>query len=194
MNTNNNSKISKTNNNSKIIHTSSKPIKKMVLWTRKQNAKSSSPCTKQDKNPNIERKKLTKINDSGKKTKNNSKEKNTSSPTIKTKDILNNNNRNNLNNSRITTNKVLNPHATSFQSNSNEENKSNSKFGDSSSKKNDKKPHFFNNIKYKKYINMNFSLNNNNNVNINSSEYHINNTFKYFQSSNGINLRKKKYE
>ena len=39
---------------------------------------------------------------------------------------------------------------------------------------------------------MNFSLNNNNdNVNINSSEYHINNTFKYFQASNGINLKKK---
>ena len=36
---------------------------------------------------------------------------------------------------------------------------------------------------------MNYSLNNN--VNINSSEYHKNNTYKYFQSSNGINLRKK---
>ena len=36
---------------------------------------------------------------------------------------------------------------------------------------------------------MNYSLNNN--VNINSSEYHTNNTYKYFQSSNGINLRKK---
>ena len=98
---------------------------------------------------------------------------------------------------------MINSQIASFQSNSNEENKSSSKYGDSNSKNSDKKAHYFNNIKFKKYINMNYSLNNNNgnsnsnhinsnnNVNINSSEYHINNTYKYFQSTNGINLRKK---
>ena len=93
------------------------------------------------------------------------------------------------NNSRINKNQVLNQQISSFQSNSNEENKSGSKYDDSNSKKSDKKPHFYNNLKFKKYLNMNYSLNNN--VNINSSEYHKNNTYKYFQSSNGINLRKK---
>ena len=149
--------------------------------------------SKQVINSNLQIKKLIKSNDSGKKLKDNSKEKNTSSPSIKTKDITNlTKNRNYLDNSKINTNKNINSQVASFQSNSNEENKSNSKFGDSSSKKDEKKPRFFNNIKYRKYINMNFSLNNNNdNVNINSSEYHINNTFKYFQASNGINLKKK---
>ena len=191
-NTNNNN-ILKIKSNSKINSTSSKPIKKMVLWIHKQNSKSSSPHSKQVINSNLQIKKLIKSNDSGKKLKDNSKEKNTSSPSIKTKDITNlTKNRNYLDNSKINTNKILNSQVASFQSNSNEENKSNSKFGDSSSKKDEKKPRFFNNIKYRKYINMNFSLNNNNdNVNINSSEYHINNTFKYFQASNGINLKKK---
>ena len=191
-NTNNNN-ILKIKSNSKINSTSSKPIKKMVLWIHKQNSKSSSPHSKQVVNSNLQIKKLIKSNDSGKKLKDNSKEKNTSSPSIKTKDITNlTKNRNYLDNSKINTNKILNSQVASFQSNSNEENKSNSKFGDSSSKKDEKKPRFFNNIKYRKYINMNFSLNNNNdNVNINSSEYHINNTFKYFQASNGINLKKK---
>ena len=191
-NTNNNN-ILKIKSNSKINSTSSKPIKKMVLWIHKQNSKSSSPHSKQVINSNLQIKKLIKSNDSGKKLKDNSKEKNTSSPSIKTKDITNlTKNRNYLDNSKINTNKILNSQVASFQSNSNEENKSNSKFGDSSSKKDEKKPSFFNNIKYRKYINMNFSLNNNNdNVNINSSEYHINNTFKYFQASNGINLKKK---
>ena len=191
-NTNNNN-ILKIKSNSKINSTSSKPIKKMVLWIHKQNSKSSSPHSKQVINSNLQIKKLIKSNDSGKKLKDNSKEKNTSSPSIKTKDITNlTKNRNYLDNSKINTNKILNSQVASFQSNSNEENKSNSKFGDSSRKKKKKKPRFFNNIKYRKYINMNFSLNNNNdNVNINSSEYHINNTFKYFQASNGINLKKK---
>ena len=191
-NTNNNN-ILKIKSNSKINSTSSKPIKKMVLWIHKQNSKSSSPHSKQVINSNLQIKKLIKSNDSGKKLKDNSKEKKTSSPSIKTKDITNlTKNRNYLDNSKINTNKILNSQVASFQSNSNEENKSNSKFGDSSSKKDEKKPRFFNNIKYRKYINMNFSLNNNNdNVNINSSEYHINNTFKYFQASNGINLKKK---
>ena len=191
-NTNNNN-ILKIKSNSKINSTSSKPIKKMVLWLHKQNSKSSSPHSKQVINSNLQIKKLIKSNDSGKKLKDNSKEKKTSSPSIKTKDITNlTKNRNYLDNSKINTNKNINSQVASFQSNSNEENKSNSKFGDSSSKKDEKKPRFFNNIKYRKYINMNFSLNNNNdNVNINSSEYHINNTFKYFQASNGINLKKK---
>ena len=191
-NTNNNN-ILKIKSNSKINSTSSKPIKKMVLWIHKQNSKSSSPHSKQVINSNLQIKKLIKSNDSGKKLKDNSKEKKTSSPSIKTKDITNlTKNRNYLDNSKINTNKILNSQVASFQSNSNEENKSNSKFGDSSSKKDEKKPRFFNNIKYRKYININFSLNNNNdNVNINSSEYHINNTFKYFQASNGINLKKK---
>ena len=191
-NTNNNN-ILKIKSNSKINSTSSKPIKKMVLWIHKQNSKSSSPHSKQVINTNLQIKKLIKSNDSGKKLKDNSKEKNTSSPSIKTKDITNlTKNRNYLDNSKINTNKNINSQVASFQSNSNEENKSNSKFGDSSSKKDEKKPRFFNNIKYRKYININFSLNNNNdNVNINSSEYHINNTFKYFQASNGINLKKK---
>ena len=196
-----NSNISNKNkiqNNSKINNTSSKPVKKMILWTRVKNSKSTSPHIKQDTNPNLQIKKIFKENHSGQKVKNNSKEKSTLSPLIKPKEVNNYvNNRNYLNNSRISTNKILNSQITSFQSNSNEENKSSSKFGDSNSKKSDKKPHFFNNIKFSKYINMNHSLNDNNNinsnnnVNINSSEYHINNTYKYFQASNGINLRKK---
>ena len=196
-----NSNISNKNKiqkNSKINNTSSKPVKKMILWTRVKNSKSTSPHIKQDTNPNLQRKKIFKENHSGQKVKNNSKEKSTLSPLIKPMEVKNYvNNRNYLNNSRISTNKILNSQITSFQSNSNEENKSSSKFGDSNSKKSDKKPHFFNNIKFSKYINMNHSLNNNNNinsnnnVNINSSEYHINNTYKYFQASNGINLWKK---
>ena len=196
----NNTNITKIKNKTKINKTSSKPIKKMVLWTRIKNSKSTSPHMKQETNPDLKRKKVVKSNDSGKKSKNNSKE-NISFPSIKTKDVTNYiNNRNYLNNSKISTNKMLNSQIASFQSNSNEENKSNSKYGDSNSKKVDKNPHYFNNIKFKKYINMNYSLNNNNsnsnninsnnNVNINSSEYHINNTYKYFQSTNGINLRK----
>ena len=183
----------KSKNNSKINNTSSKPVKKMILWTRITNSKSTSPHMKQDTNPNIPKTKLVKTNYSGQKLKNNSisKEKSTTSPSSKAKDISNvENNKNYLNNSKITTNQILNSQMTSFQSNSNEENKSSSKFGDSNSKKSEKKPEFYNNIKFKRYINMNHSLNNNN-FNINSSEYHINNTYKYFQSSNGINLRKK---
>ena len=189
----NNININKMKNKTKINKTSSKPIKKMVLWTRIKNSKSTSPHIKQETNPDLKRKKIVKSIDSGKSQKNNSKE-NMSFPSIKAKDV---NNRNYLNNSKLSTSKMLNSQVASFQSNSNEENKSSSKYGDSNSKKSDKKPQFFNNIKFKKYINMNYSLNNNsnnnksnNNVNINSSEYHINNTYKYFQSSNGINLRK----
>mgnify|MGYP007101911511 CR=1 FL=1 len=196
-NINNKNKIQK---NSKINHTSSKPVKKMILWTRVKNSKSTSPHIKQDTNPNLGGKKIIKQNHSGQRVKNNSKEKSTLSPLLKPKEVTNYiKNRNYLNNSKISTSKILTSQVTSFQSNSNEENKSSSKFGDSNSKKSDKKPRFFNNIKFRKYINMNYSLNNNNsnnnnsnnNVNINSSEYHINNTYKYFQASNGINLRKK---
>ena len=202
MNSNNNN-ITKIKNKAKINKTSSKPIKKMILWTRIKNSKSTSPHIKQETSPDLKRKKIVKSIDSGKKAKNNSKES-ISIPSIKTKDVTNYiNNRNNLNNSKLSTSKMINSQIASFQSNSNEENKSSSKYGDSNSKNSDKKAHYFNNIKFKKYINMNYSLNNNNgnsnsnhinsnnNVNINSSEYHINNTYKYFQSTNGINLRKK---
>ena len=103
----------------------------MVLWTRIKNSKSTSPHMKQETNPDLKRKKIVKSNDSGKKSKNNSK---------------------------ISTNKMLNSQIASFQSNSNEENKSNSKYGDSNSKKVDKNPHYFNNIKFKKYINIKFTL------------------------------------
>ena len=105
-NTNNNN-ILKIKSNSKINSTSSKPIKKMVLWIHKQNSKSSSPHSKQVINSNLQIKKLIKSNDSGKKLKDNSKEKNTSSPSIKTKDITNlTKNRNYLDNSKINTNKI----------------------------------------------------------------------------------------
>ena len=198
MNPNINNKIH-PKNNSKINNTSSKPIKKMIIWTRITNSKSTSPHMKQEANPSLQYKNfknLVKPNYSGQKIKNNSKENNTSSPSIKIKEVKNfiNTNRNYFHNSRTNKNK-LNSQLTSFQSNSNsnEENKSSSKIADSNSKPSEKKPHYFNNIKFRKYINMNFSLNNNtNNVNnINSSEYHVNNTYKYFQQSNGINLRKK---
>ena len=190
-NNNNNNKI-RSKNNSKLNNTSSKPIKKMIIWTRITNSKSTSPHMKQELNSNPQFKKLIKPNYSGQKIKANSKENTTSSPSIKIKEVKNFiNKRNYFHNSRTNKNK-LNSQLTSFQSNSNEENKSGSKLADSNSKQSEKKPHFFNNIKFRKYINMNFSLNNNtNNVNINSSEYHVNNTYKYFQASNGINLRKK---
>ena len=162
----------------------------MLLWTRETNSKSTSPHMKQDTNTNILKKNLIKTNDSSQIVKTDNIKENSTSPTIKKKDVLNYiNHRNYLNNSRINKNQVLNQQISSFQSNSNEENKSGSKYDDSNSKKSDKKPHFYNNLKFKKYLNMNYSLNNN--VNINSSEYHTNNTYKYFQSSNGINLRKK---
>ena len=48
----------------------------MVLWIHKQNSKSSSPHSKQVINSNLQIKKLIKSNDSGKKLKDNSKEKN----------------------------------------------------------------------------------------------------------------------
>ena len=190
MNPLNNNKNNKIKNTSKINNTSSKPVKKMILWTRLTNSKSTSPHIKQDTNHNFSKNTIIKTNYSGNKLKKNSKEKITSSPPIKTKEVSNFiNNRNYLINPKINTSKILNSQINSFQSNSNEENKSSSKFGDSNSKKSDKKPHFFNNVKFKKYLNMNYSLNNN--VNINSSEYHINNTYKYFQATNGINLKKK---
>ena len=104
-----------SNNKSKIItkinNTSSKPVKKMILWTRITNSKSTSPHMKQDTNPNISKIKLIKSNYSGQKLKNNSlsKEKSTTSPSSKTKDISNlENNKNYLNNSKITTNQILN--------------------------------------------------------------------------------------
>ena len=190
MNPLNNNKNNKIKNTSKINNTSSKPVKKMILWTRLTNSKSTSPHIKQDTNHNFSNNTIIKPNYSGNKLKKNSKEKITSSPPVKTKEVSNFiNNRNYLINPKINTSKILNSQINSFQSNSNEENKSSSKFGDSNSKKSDKKPHFFNNVKFKKYLNMNYSLNNN--VNINSSEYHINNTYKYFQATNGINLKKK---
>ena len=190
MNPINSNKNNKIKNTSKINNTSSKPVKKMILWTRLTNSKSTSPHIKQDTNHNFSKNTIIKTNYSGNKLKKNSKEKITSSPPIKTKEVSNFiNNRNYLINPKINTSKILNSQINSFQSNSNEENKSSSKFGDSNSKKSDKKPHFFNNVKFKKYLNMNYSLNNN--VNINSSEYHINNTYKYFQATNGINLKKK---
>ena len=191
MNSNISNKANKSKNNSKTNNTSSKPVKKMILWTRSINSKSTSPHTKQDINPDPQNKKVMKTNYSGQKLKKNSKNKNTSSPSIKIKESSNfYNNRNYLDNTKLNTNKLMNSQINSFQSNSNEENKSSSKLGDSNIKKSDKKPYYLNNIKFRKYINMDYSLNNNN-VNINSSEYHINNTYKYFQSSNGINLRKK---
>ena len=190
MNSKINNNKTKIKNNLNINNTSSKPIKKMLLWTRETNSKSTSPHIKQDTNTNILKKNLIKINDSSQIVKTDKIKENSTSPTIKKKDVLNYiNHRNYLNNSRINKNQVLNQQISSFQSNSNEENKSGSKYDDSNSKKSDKKPHFYNNLKFKKYLNMNYSLNNN--VNINSSEYHKNNTYKYFQSSNGINLRKK---
>ena len=190
MNPINSNKNNKIKNTSKINNTSSKPVKKMILWTRLTNSKSTSPHIKQDTNHNFSKNTIIKPNYSGNKLKKNSKEKITSSPPVKTKEVSNFiNNRNYLINPKINTSKILNSQINSFQSNSNEENKSSSKFGDSNSKKSDKKPHFFNNVKFKKYLNMNYSLNNN--VNINSSEYHINNTYKYFQATNGINLKKK---
>ena len=190
MNPINSNKNNKIKNTSKINNTSSKPVKKMILWTRLTNSKSTSPHIKQDTNHNFSKNTIIKTNYSGNKLKKNSKEKITSSPPVKTKEVSNFiNNRNYLINPKINTSKILNSQINSFQSNSNEENKSSSKFGDSNSKKSDKKPHFFNNVKFKKYLNMNYSLNNN--VNINSSEYHINNTYKYFQATNGINLKKK---
>lgn len=187
----NNTNINKTKNTTKINKTSSKPVKKMILWTRNTNSKSSSPHMKPEVNPEFQRNKLIKPNNSGQKLIKKSKEKNTLFPSINEKDPSNNyNNRNYLNNSKLKKNKLLNSQISSFQSNSNEENKSSSKLEDSNSKKSGQKPKYFNNIKFKKYININYSLNNN--VNINSSEYHINNTYKYFQESNNINLRKKK--
>ena len=111
----NNININKMKNKTKINKTSSKPIKKMVLWTRIKNSKSTSPHIKQETNPDLKRKKIVKSIDSGKSQKNNSKE-NMSFPSIKAKDV---NNRNYLNNSKLSTSKMLNSQVTSFQSNSN---------------------------------------------------------------------------
>ena len=177
---------------SNINNTSTKPIKKMVIWTRINNSKSTSPHLKEKSN--AQKKKIPKTTKCTKKEKEYinpiQKEKKVLSPTIISKDNLNpNNNRNYLNYTRIANNKA-NAQGTSFQSNSNEEDKGSSKNNDSN-KKNDKEYHYINNIKYKKKININYSPNVNNANNINSSEFHTNNTYKYFQSSNEINLKKK---
>ena len=164
----------------------------MVLWTRINNSKSTSPHLKEKSNG--QKKKIPKTSKCTKKEKEYlnpiQNEKKVLSPTIISKDNLNpNNKRNYLNYTRITASKV-NAQGTSFQSNSNEEDKSSSKNNDSNKKK-DKEYHYINNIKYKKKININYSPNGNSANNINSSEFHINNTYKYFQSTNEMNLKKK---
>ena len=182
--------------NSNINNTSSKPIKKMVLWTRINNSKSASPHLKE--NANTQHKNNIKVKDC-KKVKESinlfHNEKKILSPTVKTKDASNfSNNRNYLNYTRLTTNKILNSQgggSGSFQSNSNEEDKNNSKINESSNKKKEKDTQFINNIKYKKNININYCQNDINTNNINSSEFHINKTYKYFQSTNEGTLKKK---
>ena len=183
---------SNTNNN--INNTSSKPIKKMILWTRINNSKSTSPHLKESSN--AQKKKAPKTSKSGKKEKeflNISKnDKKILSPSIKTKDNSNLSiKKNNINYTRITiTNKLGNfQGGRSFQSNLNEEDKSN--YNDLSNKKIEKESQYINNIKNKKNININYSSNYNNTNNINSSEFHINNTYKYFQSTNDANSNKK---
>ena len=172
--------------------TSSKPIKKMVLWTRVNNSKSTSPHIKEKTNgqkkklqPNLNFK-------SGKKEKEHinmcQNEKKVLSPFLKSKGISNFNN--NRNYTRVNANNILNSQGGSFQSNSNEEDKNNSKFNDSCNKKIDKDSVLINNVKYKKNINISYSPNSNTN-NINSSEFHANNTYKYFQTTNETKLKKK---
>ena len=172
--------------------TSSKPIKKMVLWTRVNNSKSTSPHIKEKTNgqkkklqPNLNLK-------SGKKEKENinmcQNEKKVLSPSLKSKGISNFNN--NRNYTRVNANNMLNSQGGSLQSNSNEEDKNNSKFNDSCNKKIDKDSVLINNVKYKKNINISYSPNSNTN-NINSSEFHANNTYKYFQTTNETKLKKK---
>ena len=177
---------------SNINNTSTKPIKKMVLWTRINNSKSTSPHIKE--NSYIEKKRIPKTTINAKKEVQPGKnEKKVFSPTMKSKDISNfSNNRNYLNYTRITTNKLLNSQGGSFQSVSNEEVKNNSKFKDSSNKKEKRESHFPNNIKFNKNININYSPNaNNNGNNINTSEFHVNNTYKYFQAANEIKSKRK---
>ena len=183
-----------SNENSKINNTSTKPIKKMVLWTRVNNSKSTSPHIKE--NSNSQKRKIPKTSKSGKKEKEFlnvcKNEKKILSPSIKSKDISNISiKRNNINCTRIkTTNKLLNSQGgASFQSNSNDEDKFN--YNSLSNKKLEKESNYINNIKYKKNMNINYSPNADNANNINSSEFHINNTFKYFQSTNEINLKRK---
>ena len=180
--------------NSNLNITSSKPVKKMVIWTRDTNCKSTSPHIKS--NSNNQKNKIPKISKSGKKEKENinssPNEKTISSPSVKKKEITNySNNRNSLNYTRITTNKVPNSQGGSFQSNSNEDEKNSSKINDSSNKKKEKEFKLTNNIKYKKKMNINYSPNAINTNNINSSEFHTNNTYKYFHSTNEMNLKKK---
>ena len=182
-----------SNDNPNINSTSSKPIKKMVLWTRINNSKSTSPHLKD--NSNAQKVKLKTIKSNKKEKEHISvcqKEKKICSPFLKSKDISNySNNRNYLNYARITTNKLVNSQPGSFQSNSNDEEKNKLKINDSTNKKNERESNYNNNVKYKKIININYSPNANNINNINSSEFHINNTYKYFQSTNEINLKKK---
>ena len=160
--------------NSNLNITSSKPVKKMVIWTRETNCKSTSPHIKN--NSNNQKNKIPKISKSGKKEKekeninSSPNEKTISSPSVKKKELTNySNNRNSMNYTRITTNKVPNSQGGSFQSNSNEDEKNSSKINDSSNKKNEKESKLTNNIKYKKKMNINYSPNAINTNNINSS-------------------------
>ncbi len=114
-----------SNDNPNINSTSSKPIKKMVLWTRINNSKSTSPHLKD--NSNAQKVKLKTIKSNKKEKEHISvcqKEKKICSPFLKSKDISNySNNRNYLNYARITTNKLVNSQPGSFQSNTNDEEK-----------------------------------------------------------------------
>ena len=181
-------------NNNNINNTSSKPIKKMVLWTRINNCKSTSPHLKE--NSISQKKKIPKTCKSGKKENEHinlcQNEKKVLSPHIKSKDISNfGNNKNYLNYTRITTNKLLNSQCGSSQSNSNEDDKNISK-NESSNKKTERDTNYINNIKYKKNMNIYYSPNaTSNTTNINSNEFHINNTYKYFQPTNEIIIKKK---
>ena len=73
--------------NSNLNITSSKPVKKMVIWTRDTNCKSTSPHIKS--NSNNQKNKIPKISKSGKKEKENinssPNEKTISSPSVKKK-------------------------------------------------------------------------------------------------------------
>ena len=180
-----------------MIPSTSKPIKKMVLWTRTANSKSSSPYKKDKSKYIIENKhKIIDVNNS--KIENESEINNVSvsdnnSPQ-KSTNMSQKQKKNNC--SRISSNEKRINSSNSAKSNFDKNYKIKIKTHNLLSNCGEKGKYIKTCIEKNTFnnINANYNITDaslNNNI-INNSEYHTTGTFKYFQSSNGLNLKKTK--
>ena len=184
-----------------MITSTSKPIKKMVLWTRTTNSKSFSPHDKdKSKHNNQIKNKLGNINNC--KNQNENEINNASiSENSPQKNINFSQKQNKNNSSRVSSNDRNINSSNSAKSNFDKNYKIKIKKHNLLNPCNDKGNYIKTSTENKNEkntlinnINANYNITDTslgNNV-INNSEYHTTGTFKYFQSSNGLNLKKTK--